>query len=300
MAYTLNATATSPASEDDLFDFIFSRIDTEDPESIADAAPVLAAYASDTGLVARTMAESMRSILDGAPPPFVAPQCHMIAKRRHVMVRANVWTPLKQLGALRKNEERVYSYDVAHDHNFHFLTIGYFGPGYRTHIVRIDPDELGGGGVGDSARILDSEVTDLPQGKIMLYTAHTDVHRQAPPDELSISINLLFNNPDSISRCQYNFELEQERARITGYTSAGIHSRLSMLAEMAVLVGGDEFTDLFADIAAAPQMAPRMRTVCLDALRGDADAYYAAASRLNSDRDELVRRHARQALATLQ
>lgn len=299
MAYTLNATATSIASEDDLFDFIFSRANTVDPERVAEIAPVLAAYGSDSGLVARTMAQSMRSILDGEPPPFVAPQCYLIAKRRHIMIRANVWTPLKQAGALRKNEERVYSYDTAHDHNFHFLTIGYFGPGYRTHIVQIDPSELSGG-IGDSARILASEVTDLPKGKIMLYTAHSDVHRQAPPDELSISINVLFNNPDSINKCQYNFVIEEERARISSYTSASIHSRLSMLAEMAVLVGGDELKGLFMDGVSAAALPPRMRLACLDGLRDDPAAYLGAIERLRDDSNGLLRRHAHEALTALQ
>ncbi|MBT2748842.1 MULTISPECIES: hypothetical protein [unclassified Lysobacter] len=299
MAYTLNATATSTASEDDLFDYIFSRVDSMDPDSIADAAPVLAAYASDSGLVARTMAQSMRSILDGQPPPFVAPQCYVIARRRHIMIRANVWTPLKQTGALRKNEERVYSYDTAHDHNFNFLTIGYFGAGYRTHIVQIDPSHLNGE-IGDSAPILDSEVTSLPKGKIMLYQAHRDVHRQAPPDELSISLNVLFNNQSQISKCQYNFVIEEERARILSYTSASIHSRLSMLAEMAVMVGGDELKGLFNDIVDAPLLPPRMRLMCLEGLREDQAAYREAMERLYADESQMVRLHARGALSQLQ
>ncbi|ALN89977.1 MULTISPECIES: hypothetical protein [Lysobacter] len=299
MAYTLNATATSTASEDDLFDYIFSRVDSMDPDSIADAAPVLAAYASDSGLVARTMAQSMRSILDGQPPPFVAPQCYVIARRRHIMIRANVWTPLKQTGALRKNEERVYSYDTAHDHNFNFLTIGYFGAGYRTHIVQIDPSQLNGE-IGDSAPILDSEVTSLPKGKIMLYQAHRDVHRQAPPDELSISLNVLFNNQSQISKCQYNFVIEEERARILSYTSASIHSRLSMLAEMAVMVGGDELMGLFNDIVDAPLLPPRMRLMCLEGLREDQAAYRGAMERLYADESDMVRLHARSALSQLQ
>ena len=299
MAHTLNATSSSLATDEDLFDFIFSRVDTTDPESIAEAAPILAAYANDRDLVARTMAQSMRSILDGVPPPFVAPQCFLIAKREHIMIRANVWTPLKQTGALRSSEERTYSYDTAHDHNFHFLTIGYFGPGYRTHIVRIDPSELAGD-IGDSARILESEITGLPAGKIMLYSAHRDVHRQAPPDELSISINVLFNNRDSISKCQYNFAIEQERARIISYTSASIHSRLSMLAEMAVLVGGDALKDLFCDAAASTTLPPRVRLTCLEGLRSDPSAYRAAMEHLYSDGNDMLRRHAREALGHLQ
>lgn len=303
MAYTLNAAATTVASEEELFDFIFSRVDTLDPDSIAEAAPVLAAYANDPALVARTMARSLRSILDGEPPPFVAPQCYVIARRKHVMIRANVWSPLKQTGALRKNEERAYSYDTAHDHNFHFLTVGYFGSGYRTHIAEIDPSELTGA-IGDSARILDSEVTTLPKGKIMLYRAHRDVHRQAPPDELSISLNVLFNNQSQIAKCQYNFVFEQEfgeeRARILSYTSASIHSRLSMLAEMAVLVGGDELTPLFADVVDSTVLPPRMRLMCLDGLREDREAYRGALERLYADDCAMVRDHASKVLQTLQ
>ena len=44
-------------------------------------------------------------------------------------LRANIW-PAPGEHALRASGEAPFYFDVPHDHNFSFLTLGYFGPGY--------------------------------------------------------------------------------------------------------------------------------------------------------------------------
>jgi hypothetical protein len=43
-------------------------------------------------------------------------------------LRANIW-PAATDAAYASSGAAAFSYGVAHDHNFNFLTIGYFGPG---------------------------------------------------------------------------------------------------------------------------------------------------------------------------
>src|SRR4051794_9308957 len=64
-------------------------------------------------------------------------QSIVLAKRRHFYVRAMLWPAIPE-SKESAEELRKYSYYVAHDHNFGFMTVGYFGPGYRTKFFSSD------------------------------------------------------------------------------------------------------------------------------------------------------------------
>lgn len=122
-------------------------------------------------------------------------------------LRLNLWLP--PTGSARKIEQeaRVFSYDRAHDHNFSLLTAGVGGPGYRTRIYEYDFDSVEG---YDRERVEMTflEDTRLPEGKVMIYRPHRDIHVQMPPEQPSMSLNLLIDERELLDVPQFFFDLE--------------------------------------------------------------------------------------------
>jgi hypothetical protein len=121
-------------------------------------------------------------------------------------VRANVWLPARLLHPVNhESEKRMYSFERAHDHNFEFLTAGYLGDGYETHVY--EHDGVYGGTAGERVKLSFLEKTTLHQNKVMMYRACRDVHIQMmPANDFSVSINLLA--PPIPGSRQYIFDLE--------------------------------------------------------------------------------------------
>lgn len=101
---------------------------------------------------------------------------------------------------------------LPHDHNFDFLTLGYFGPGYWSDYYEYDYGEVTGwrGEAVPSLRRI--ERSRLEQGKLMLYRAHIDVHAQYAADALSVSLNIMHTTGAQGWLDQYRFDLERRRS----------------------------------------------------------------------------------------
>ena len=87
-------------------------------------------------------------------------------------------------------DSSVFYYGRPHDHNFSFLTLGYDGPGYDSDYYVIDED-TSNWHPGSPAALESTGRKRLNPGEIMFYQRHVDVHSQLPPDENSISINIM-------------------------------------------------------------------------------------------------------------
>ena len=92
-------------------------------------------------------------------------------------IRANIW-PSADDHMVRASGEAAFAIGLPHDHNFSFLTHGYFGPGYWSDYYEYDFAEVTGyrGEAVPSLRFV--ERARLEPGKLMLYRAHIDVHAQ--------------------------------------------------------------------------------------------------------------------------
>lgn len=101
-------------------------------------------------------------------------------------LRANVWRPMTAL----EQSINGFQYDVCHDHNFHILTAGHFGPGYRSRAYTYKRDGVTGV-LGEQVELRSEGIFELPTGKIALYRAKEDVHFQLPPESISVSLNLI-------------------------------------------------------------------------------------------------------------
>ncbi len=152
-------------------------------------------------------------------------------------IRANIW-PSESEHALRASGGSSFVYGLPHDHNFHFLTLGYFGPGYWSDYYEYDYGSVTGWS-GELADLRFTEKSRLEEGKIMHYRAHRDVHRQLAADELSVSLNIMHAGVGAAWYDQYAFDTDA--GTITRILN---HGASEAFIRVAVGLGGDEAKDL--------------------------------------------------------
>lgn len=187
-------------------------------------------------------------------------------------LRANIW-PSPDEHAFRASGGGAFVYELPHDHNFDFLTVGYFGPGYRSDYWEYDYDRVAGA-IGGRAHLRFVGRARLEPGKLMHYRRHRDVHSQLPPDSLSVSLNVMHAGGAQGWLDQYRFDTERDE--IAAVLSPGASE---VFLRLAVGLGGEEAMDL-AESFARNHPSDRMRLCALEAQAGLLDL---------AERDELWR-----------
>jgi len=209
-------------------------------------------------------------------------------------IRANIW-PSEDEHIMRASGGAAFVYALPHDHNFNFLTLGYFGPGYWSNYYAFDYEEVVGWR-GEPVNLRFVERSQLSHGKIQLYRAHIDVHDQAPPDSLSVSLNIMHTCGAQGWLDQYSFDVQNGSVgRILSNGSSEAFMRI------AVGLGTDEAMDLACRFGKT-HPSDRMRLVCFSALAASEtdlearDRVWREAERCGS---RLVMQEARQRRAAL-
>lgn len=153
-------------------------------------------------------------------------------------IRANIW-PAAGDHMVRASGGEAFALGLPHDHNFSFLTLGYFGPGYWSDYYEYDYAAVVGarGEAVPSLRFV--ERARLEPGKLMLYRAHIDVHAQHAADSLSVSLNVMHASGAQGWLDQYSFDLE--RSAVGAILSPG---PTDAFLRVAVALGGSEALDL--------------------------------------------------------
>ncbi len=192
---------------------------------------------------------------------------------REFFLRANFW-PSRDEHSFRASGNAAFSYELPHDHNFDFLTVGYFGPGYVSDYYEYDYEAVEGV-IGEKAGLRFVERSTLSPGKLMHYRAHLDVHSQLPPESLSVSLNIMHVGGASGWLDQYRFDVEKDE--IAGAISPG---GSEIFLRVAVGLGHPDARDL-AEHFARTHPSDRMKLVALEAQAGILNL---------SERDELWRR----------
>jgi hypothetical protein len=175
-------------------------------------------------------------------------------------LRANIW-PSADEHMVRASGAGAFVYGLPHDHNFDFLTLGYFGPGYWSDYWEYDYEAVAGA-IGEPAGLRFVERSRLAPGKLLHYRAHRDVHAQAPPRSLSVSLNVMHAGGAQGWLDQYRFDVD--RNRIAGVLSPGASE---VFLRLAVGLGGAEALDL-AERFARSHPSDRMRLTALEARAG--------------------------------
>ena len=235
--------------------------DPADEDSLATAALWLRRLGNDHTflgdiLVSELAQRHREDVLSSA----YSPQVVMLAPPNgQFFIRANIW-PSAAEHMVRASGEAAFAIGLPHDHNFDFLTLGYFGPGYWSDYYEYDYEAVVGypGEAVPSLRFIERSRLEL--GKMMLYRAHLDVHAQYPADTLSVSLNIMRTQGAQAWLDQYRFDLD--RGEIAGRLAAGSSEAFLRLA---VGLGGTEAHDL-AEQFAHSHPSDRLRFAAWDAL----------------------------------
>lgn len=291
MALTLNCQNSNQITVEEYLSHVASQVDLKDPDSVIASAPMLKALANDRSLVVNSLNAYVEEAFSA--PGLASAQAILLGRGKHFYVRANLWPSASDVGAGRMYQDQ-FSYNLAHDHNFSFLTVGYLGPGYETDIYEYDYDQVEGY-LGEKVDITFLEKVRFSAGMAMYYRASRDLHIQYPPSEMTITLNLMIVPPEISLREQYEFDLSTRTiSRLPSELEAS--RRVSFIA-LSARLGDGNTAQLLEDLA---QQHPCRRTR-LTAWQAVAALVPAEARRFwekaTADAAPLVVNHARRRLA---
>ncbi|MFC3173557.1 transposase [Novosphingobium bradum] len=233
--------------------------DPVDPESLSHAALWLRRLGNNRDFLGDVLVESLSARHRDEPAQAYGPQVIMLtAPGSSSFLRCAIW-PGAGEGVLGASGQESFVYGLPHDHNFSFLTHGYFGPGYWSEFYEYDYDGVTGW-AGEAAHLRPMGRHRLESDRIMLYRAHRDVHLQLPADALSVSVNVMHAVPAIRWLDQYTFDVE--RGTIAANVDCGPSESFLRLA---VALGGDEALDL-AEHFARRHPSDRLRVTAWDSL----------------------------------
>jgi len=127
---------------DEYLDFVSREVDPRDLTSVGASALKLRELANNRTFVTEILNRQLSIGADALA--FYSSQSAILGASQSFSVRLNVWPVVSSNPRQRKVENGVYSYWDAHDHNFTFMTVGYYGPGYETIIYEYDRDSVVG------------------------------------------------------------------------------------------------------------------------------------------------------------
>jgi hypothetical protein len=244
-----------------------SGFDPRDEGSLLAAAKLLRQFGNNQTFLGDLLIDQLAARhRDDPQDSAYGPQAIMLSRPDggDFFLRAAIW-PSLQDHIVRASGDSSFAYGMAHDHNFDFLTVGHFGPGYWSDYYEYDYEAVAGA-VGETAGLHFVERSRLDPGKLLHYRAHRDVHAQLPPDALSVSLNVMHASGAQGWLDQYAFDVAGDR--ITRVLS---HGASEAFLRIAVALGGDEALTL-AHHFARHHPSDRMRLHALDALAGQAES----------------------------
>jgi hypothetical protein len=258
MALVLPCDTRETVSIEDYLERI-RALDLRDQDKLAESAPLLRALANDRTLVVRQLNKEIENSFGASYIPSA--QTVYLGGGEDFYVRAAVWPSTSAVAGGLLYQDR-FAYHVAHDHNFSFLTVNYLGPGYETELYEYDYERVAGH-IGEPVDLRFVEKVRFGPGTVMFYRASRDVHIQFPPQELTITLNLMISPPELRSRDQFYFDTA--RKIISGYPTETDPSRRVSLVKLAGYVGNEETRALLTEVATG-HPCRRTRLSALEAL----------------------------------
>ena len=243
MALSIPCNTARVATMQEYLEHVRAAVNLRDDDSLAESATMLRALANDRELVVRELNRRIENYLvDGALPTA---QSLLLGRGEHFYVRANIWPAISDMASGRAYQDQ-FAYNLAHDHNFSFVTVNYLGPGYETEIYEYDYDKVEGT-IGDTVDLRFLEKVRFGAGTAMLYRANRDVHVQYAPTELTITLNLVVVLPEINIRDQFFFDLTTRT--IASYPPELAASSRTALLKLAGHLGNGDTQQLLGDLA---------------------------------------------------
>ncbi|WP_313534374.1 hypothetical protein [Sphingomonas sp.] len=188
------------------------------PQFLTEAADALARLNANKSLIHDKFAE--QGGWASVKSTFQSTQSIILERRQtrygRISLRCNFWFPL-QHSKFEDLERNIYAYEMAHNHNFEFMTIGHHGTGYYTDVGVIDPNAITSYDE-QAIEISNRRRIQLCEGRVLYFKMFSDIHVQHPSDEPSISLNLVL---DSSEWEREQFEFDMDRGVKLGYVRQG-------------------------------------------------------------------------------
>ena len=245
MALTIEVQTDEKVSLEQYIEYVSKNVNVRDVDSVCDSAWMLKALSNNKRFFTEILNKELSCWRDFQQNNSYTAQTFSLGKVGDFMVRANIWMPPSENLEERSWNDDMFYYLVPHDHNFSFMTIGFWGTGYETTIYEYDPKDIIGE-VGEKVNMNFLEKTTLPEGKIMFYRANRDIHSQAHPKEFSISLNLMLGPPEFGLAEQYCFDFNT--SSVTNHVQTTNAPRL-MLCQLAQYVGNGKTVNLLESLA---------------------------------------------------
>lgn len=222
----------------------------------------LRALANDREFLLNSYHSELEKLDRNVSANVLTPQSVTVLREPEFFVRANIWLPQLKDKVHQKSEQTLYAYELPHDHNFHFTTVGYYGDGYSTDLYSYDIDKVTGY-IGEKIDLVDCGKRTLGPGDTMVYKANEDVHVQYEPKSLSVSLNLIPLGPNLFNSPQYVFDPASKT--ICAGVSDQVGSRIFFL-DFFRHVSNDNTVSLLGDLMTKHE-CPRTRGMALNVLQ---------------------------------
>jgi hypothetical protein len=227
---------------DEFIEYAEANVDMRDHASLKEAAPMMRALSNNRTFLADKINEELGKIADFQEDNLYGAQVLMLGRRSRFFMRACFW-PSESDKSYIQSGPGAFFYYLPHDHNFNFLSVGYYGPGYGSEYYEYEHDDVVGL-PGESVALKYIKTSRLQQGKVMLYRAKRDIHYQIPPESFSISLNLMEDSVDLPRINQYKFDIENGRIQRLLNRNSG-----PVIASMAAELGDGNTLQLLSDVS---------------------------------------------------
>ncbi len=264
MAHVIAVRDPTPASLGEVIDALSSwGFDPADEVSVSHAANWLRRLSNDGDFLGDLMIDRLAGRAEegaervagiGANAVILAPPV-----QRDFYILAQIW-PAEGDHAYRASGPSAFEYGIAHDHNFDFLTVGYFGPGIVVDDYEYDASAIAGR-VGEQVDMRFLGRSRVTPGHVVQYRANRDIHCVFAPAALSVTLALVHVHAVQAWTNHYVFQPHRNgpnrsnRATISRVLGSGPSEAF---LRIAVAMGGDEALDL-AERFARHHPSERMR-----------------------------------------
>jgi len=293
MALTVQTNTTRIIGIEEYVDHVQAEVRLSDYDSLAASASALRELANDRTVVVKKLNERIEDFLtDGAIP---SSQSILLGRGKGFYVRASIWPAINEIANGGAYQDQL-AYNLAHDHNFTFLTVNHLGAGYETEIYEYDYESVQGY-IGERVALRFLEKIRFGGGAVMLYRANKDVHVQYAPQELTITLNLMVAPETVLMRDQFFFDLST--CTIASYPAEIATSRRASFVTLAGFLGDADTRQLLDDLAVS-HPCRRTRLAAVEALcRQDPKAAERTLRRAADDPSTIVATAARNKLRAL-
>lgn len=261
MAYSFENNTKKSISLEEFIEVLDKKFNPDQPETLMDCSEEFQQLSNNDTFLIDYLHNALRDISSFQESNSYTSQSLILYSCKNYYIRANIWQPISEKKEIRKWQTEMYEVLRVHDHNFNFLTVGYFGSGYNTEIWEYDYEKINCI-VGEKVEMNFLEKTNLPKGKIMYYRASKDIHFQHPAEEYSISLNVIPTDIRQFKKEQLFFNLNSKTiAGIAPNRGTGRH----FVAKLAGIYGNTETIQNLEALSKNHEL-PFVRLSCFEAL----------------------------------